>query len=960
MCDDQSASLEALSVRVNCNSSHFKQQIKNFLPQEFFLQSLSFDCDFNYQGQDLASLTGLVSQTSVTQSQVLKACFYLKQIDRFKSIELKMAQLDNGYELTFYLSGHMLLSSLQISGYLRGKEWYKNAYLLDIGEPFDEQKHQHSLQDIQKMFFDTGYCKAQIVDHVEKNVERKTVAVALALSKNKKFSIDAVAIEVEGLGHIVPSDLERMRQKLQELATKKLRHKFFSQELVKKFEQKAKELLERYGFMNFEITTQPDVHATLPIITLHCKVVLDQKKEFVFFGNHFFKKQELLHHLLMYGKSSWHFPCSIIIDELEQLYKSRGFWDVKISVKEEKHRLFCVIQENKRAIVSSVRFKDNESFSYYQLLRYSYKPCLKARFYHKDLLKKSHDQLIRLYKQHGFWDAKIAKQEFVPLTKKNNYQLVLTLDEGKQRMIGTCRVDGHEELLSMGPFAKVNKQHKKLFDPSLLVEQKQWLARYFKNKGYSKVGLDYKVQEVSKDTLDIIWHVSLQDQAVTFGKVLVTGNSVIPPTLILKERAFEYGDPWDKSKLEETLKRLRELDVFESVQLYPSREIDDDCCKPIFVKTVDADRYELRTRMGVQQVGKNLQFRRGFTYKFGADFFIRNPFHFGDLLVLKGNFTKFYRDSSLSYQFPWLRGHRVRSLYKAYDSLYCQPVYIGSKNSLYQSTQRGFLLNMTKCWSELTVSGTGGIEFMGIKEADQPDLHTIIDYDKELLGKKTGYLFVEPNLMWQHTDNLLNPKRGHLSLLTCKAMIDLNTKTSFLKILFEHSCYISLIDSFVLATRVRLGHVFNKSFDQLIPIERFYLGGPGSLRGYERDYCPPLGKLTEPIHDIHAGLPPEACDLWRYAPQGGRTMANINCELRFALYQNLGGVIFNDIGLLFKDKIEDIRGDGKNKLLGGSGFGFRYDTPIGPLRFDIGIKWRKMIKNFEARWTYYLTLGHAF
>lgn len=948
------------SVIIDCFSAHYKQKLQESLPEHFYLESIVYDVDFSYDTKELSYLTDLRSHETVTLAQVLKACFYLRQIDRFNKVELIIKKKGKGYAFTFYCFGHEMFTSLSVSGYMRGKEGYKNAYLLDVGEIFDEQKHRHSLEDIKKIFYEKGFCKAQIIDKVERNDKQKTVKVALALSRGFRFVIGDIHFHINSVGSISQVEVERMQRKIEAFCFRKLKNKSYSSDLIKKVEQKVLFLLKRYGFMNFDLSIKEKLHNTAHKVSIDFHIVLEQKKEFVFFGNNFFKKQDLLDHLLMYGKSSWHFPGSIIIDELMQLYKSKGFWNVDISIREEKNRVFCLINEGARISVAAVHFKDNDHFLKHKLIKNGLKTFLNTKYFDKDILKKSIDQLIRFYRQQGFWDIKVVKEEFVTTSKKNVYELFLTLDEGKQKKIKSYIISGYKDLEKQGPFARLKKESNFGFDPMIILEQKQWLLRYFKNLGYYKVGVEYELQENEDGTLNVIWNISLHDQAVKFGKPLVIGNSAISQSYIIREAGFKKGDAWDKNKLEETLKRLREFETFDSVQIYPSRDVDEDLEKPVFIKVIDADRYEVRTRMGLQQVGRNLRLRRGFTYKIGGSFFIRNPLCFGDRLVLEGDFTKFYRNFSCSYYFPWLFKYSIRCQYKAYDTLYNQPVYIGTKNSLYQAGQRGFLFNMTKRFLRVTLSGTGGVEFMGIKEADQHDLHTIIDYDQSLLDKKTGYVFLEPSIMWQKLDNIINPKKGHLSFVSCKAMIDFDTKTSFIKLLAEHSIYLPLHDQLVCALRLRFGHVFNKKYEQLIPIERFLLGGANSLRGYERDYCPPLGLLTDPIKDEHAGLPAEACNIWRYAPQGGRTMINLNTELRLSLYKNFGVVIFNDFGALFKDSIHTMLQDKSNNFLAGSGLGLRYDTPIGPLRFDIGVKWHKIIENFESRWATYLTLGHAF
>ena len=362
---------------------------------------------------------------------------------------------------------------------------------------------------------------------------------------------------------------------------------------------------------------------------------------------------------------------------------------------------------------------------------------------------------------------------------------------------------------------------------------------------------------------------------------------------------------------------------------------------------------------------RNLQFHRGFTYKVGATLCLKNPFHGADQMLLEGDATKFYHNIAGIYDFPWLFGKKIVSQLKCYDNAYQQPVYIGSQDGLYNATQQGLLFSVNhtrhnKQLGDFVLNGSVGVEFMGLFQADQPDLGSIIDYDPSLLGKKIGYLFIQPTVLWQSVDNLLNPSTGHMSFLSCKAMFDFDSKTSFFKVLFEHSLYFSIGQQAIVALRGRLGHLFNRCFDQINPIERFYLGGACTLRGYERDYCPPYGMLTKPIYDQHAGLPSCANDIWRYAPQGGRSMLNLNAEIRFNVYKNIGVVIFNDVGALFKDSLYSELISWHDNFFAGSGFGFRYNTPIGPARFDVGWKWKQQYPDFEARCVWYLTLGQAF
>ncbi len=983
-----------LLCSIDALSQHCLQDLNQSLPDSLYVNAIDYEIDPACIMEELTDITDLHEQKLTTKKDISNALFYLQKMGVFKSIVLKIYTLPatittdeniqtTPYEFEFQLQKHAIFSQLTISGPLRSKDRYKNAYLIDIGDIFDKQKHEHSLQAIHTILKHHGYFNAQLSDNVIYNKQNASVDVHLLLKKGKRFVIDNITSTACPSSHVSQADCQKMCQKITDACSAKLHNKYYSTELIKNIRHKIKALLEQKGFMIFNVDIHETVQVEKQTIDLDFKITVDRKKEFVFLGNSFFKHQDILNHLLLYGKSAWHFPSSVIADEIIQLYKNKGFWDATVTIREEKDKVFCLIAEGSRAIISSIHIYDNDTLPINPLIKNNFSQLLKTKFFDKELLKKSTEMLLKAYKQSGYWDVKIIKEQCLKThglkayenknaSCKSCYKLLLQIEPGHKRIIGNVTIPNYSDIQE--PFTLCYKDRlMQGFDSSLLLEQKQWINRYLRNQGYQKLSIDYELHENKnaqtisgqhpKETIkiiDVTWNISLHESEVKFGKTIIIGNNMVPYNSIMKEVCYNPGENWDKQKIEQTLKNLKELNIFQSIQLYPGQDTDEFLNKPLFMKLVHDDRYEVRTRFGLQQVGNNLQLKRGFTYKVGGSFYLKNLFNVADQGFLEADVTKFYRNITACYQFPWLFGKRIRCQFKIYDSLYEQPVYIGSKNSLYTATQQGFLWNMSHAFPSWTVSGSTGIEFMGIKQADQPQLGSIIDYDPCLLDKKPAYLFLEPNIIWQKVDNLLNPNKGHLSFISCKGMLDLDSKTSFFKLLIEHSEYFPLAQHFTLALRLRGGHVFNRHFDQLIPIERFYLGGASSLRAYQRDYCPPLGKLTEPIYDQHAGLPPQAHNLWRYAPQGGRTMVNFNVELRLPIYHNLGGAVFIDSGALFKNSVYVECQKPSDHFFAGSGFGIRYDTPIGPLRFDCSFKWKRQYPDFESWCVWYVTLGQAF
>jgi outer membrane protein insertion porin family/translocation and assembly module TamA len=148
---------------------------------------------------------------------------------------------------------------------------------------------------------------------------------------------------------------------------------------------------------------------------------------------------------------------------------------------------------------------------------------------------------------------------------------------------------------------------------------------------------------------------------------------------------------------------------------------------------------------------------------------------------------------------------------------------------------------------------------------------------------------------------------------------------------------------FVWSNRAQVGNIAPPAGDvTAIPFgKRFFLGGSTSLRGwgiYE------VGPLAE-------GL-----------PIGGNSMVAFSSELRAPLQGSLGAVLFVDGGNVWADSF----GIQLRDLRYAVGSGLRYQTPVGPIRFDVGYQLNPepgLLVNGspqQRRWRMHFSVGQAF
>ena len=410
---------------------------------------------------------------------------------------------------------------------------------------------------------------------------------------------------------------------------------------------------------------------------------------------------------------------------------------------------------------------------------------------------------------------------------------------------------------------------------------------------------------------------------------------------------YSEGDLWDQAKVKQTFRAFKDLEIFEVINLSADYS-DAQENKPVLLKLHLDDRYEVRTRAGLElQHVRKYQTFSGLTYKLGGTALIKNPGNCGDQVRFDCDFARSHREIIGRYRRPWFTRCPFFTTLQAYSIVYDQPAFIGSFNDLYTLIQHGFLLGVQKKSEHIDCGINNGFEWMEMHVKDNPaSLARAIDFKPQLIDKLVPFFFIEPTMMIEWLDDLLNPTCGGVTLFSLKAMVPLKKKykdTSFFKLLYEQSFFIP-IKTVVAAVRFRCGHIFYREFSAIMPSERFYLGGSHSLRGYDIDLAPPLGIFTDDDNEEHL------------VPRGGRSMVNANLELRIPVMKKIGAVLFQDLGALSGTMFADFK---RQDLLAATGFGVRVFTPLGPLRFDIGWKWRKQIPR-ERSFAWFLTFGQAF
>ena len=195
-------------------------------------------------------------------------------------------------------------------------------------------------------------------------------------------------------------------------------------------------------------------------------------------------------------------------------------------------------------------------------------------------------------------------------------------------------------------------------------------------------------------------------------------------------------------------------------------------------------------------------------------------------------------------------------------------------------------------------------------------------------------------------NNPLDPSTGSLvtgTFMYASRLVGSDSPYVFNRAEFEISQYYPIGRRTVFAWRVRGGTILPQKITlsgqrvgYVPPDQRFYGGGPNSVRGYGRNGLGPRVYISDNITIDSTGPTPDTTfnDL-KNAATGGNSAFVLNAELRFpspVFAQRVRLGLFVDVGQVWE------RGDELAAIQGvrvTPGAGVRFTTPLGPVRVDV-------------------------
>ena len=617
------------------------------------------------------------------------------------------------------------------------------------------------------------------------------------------------------------------------------------------------------------------------------------------------------------------------INRLKDLYLQKGYYSVKIEeeiaeLPKNEVALTYHITEGKKIYIRKIEFTGNDHFKDKKLrsvMATRTKGLLsfftKSGLLDKKALEFDRFKITSFYHNHGYIRAKVGDPQ-IDYSEKG---ITITIDviEGDQYAVNEVKVSGdmikpEDELLKS---LKITKEE--YFNREVLRKDTLLLKSIYADVGFAYADIAPLVKEDHEKHLANIEYKISKGEKVRFERINITGNTITRDKVIRRELKAIEGDYFSETNMRRSSGNLNRLGYFENVELNTKKGSSDDLMilditveeKQTGSFSIGAGYSSFETIIGTLSVKQENLFGRG--------------------QKLEGTVTIGGRtqDYVLRFTEPWLFDTHISSSANVYNTAIDWFEY--NKDSIGAGLSFGYPVP----FSDYTRVHTGyqydDADISGVAE----DASLII---KDMEGKNiTSSITV--GITRNTRDRPFLTKKGSENKFSIEyAGGILGGTVAFDRFLATSLWFFPLPLETVFVIRGDWGYILDRPEDGTLPMfQKFRIGGPFSVRGYEVGTISPVDPTTG---DYIGGVK--------------KMVYNAEFHVPILKSQGLEGVVFFDAGNVFTE-FQTVT---FNDIPSSYGLGVRWYSPVGPLRLEYGWKVNPLPGESKGEWIF--TVGKGF
>jgi outer membrane protein insertion porin family len=608
------------------------------------------------------------------------------------------------------------------------------------------------------------------------------------------------------------------------------------------------------------------------------------------------------------------------VQKLRDYYEDEGYFEVQITPSVEKFadgdvRIAFSIVEGRQIKIDRILFKGNAGLKD-QLLKDNL-ATRERQFYilrgkvQRQRLDEDVERIIALYNDYGYVQARVDATDVQVDRERALVTVTFTIVEGPQFRVAEVKAVGVTLLPEKEIMRQVRFKSGDLFSRSAIRDSAKNIENLYSTIGRASADVAPRTDQVPGQNLYNVAFDIIEGPEVYVERINITGNVRSQDKILRREIPLHEGDLYTLQKRERARQRLANLGYFEKVEVTTQPGSDktriivnvDVTERPTGLFSLGGGYSSVDSFIGSIDLAQRNFLGRGWEasarLRAGAN-------------TMQGviSFTDpWFLDRPLSAGFDLFSTDRRYTEYR-YNSLGAG-LRLGHPFEEYWRWNLGYRASRDKV-TDLTVLATPALQ--------------------EQAGTRVTSL-VSASVGRDDRDSVTTPTRGGQINLSTE-FAGLGGDSRYVKTIVFATRYQPIWLGHILGGRVEGGYGFGWSKDPLPLFERFYLGGPNSVRSFKfRELAPKdengvlIGGSTEVLGNVEYLVP-------------------VIFGIRLAGFFDIGQVygFGNDFDL--------------STLRKAAGAGFRWQSPFGPIRVDYGINLdRKTGEDFGA---FHFSVGTPF
>jgi outer membrane protein insertion porin family len=546
--------------------------------------------------------------------------------------------------------------------------------------------------------------------------------------------------------------------------------------------------------------------------------------------------------------------------------------------------------------------------------------------YSQQYLARDLNSIRDLYRANGFRDVQVTSRQVDDYGgKSGSIAIFIDIKEGPEWFVANLAIDGAPEADRKYLLSILHSTESQAYSDLSVANDRDSVLEYYYNNGYPSAKFEFTAEPAAAPNQVNLKFMISPGPRVYVRKVLVAGLERTRESLVSQRISSKPGEPLSQNQITGSQRRLYDLGVFAKVNAAIQNLEGDEPTKYVLYSFEEGARYLINTGFGAEigRIGGGTTSldspagTTGFSPRVSFGISRLNFLGLGHTVGLQMRVSTLEQRALATYVAPQFQGSPTLNLQFSglFDISHDVRTFSSRREEgsvqLGQKLTKANSLQYRYTFRKVNILGTPLVTPELIPRLSQP----------ERVGAFSGTFIQE------RRDDPLDAHRGiYTTIDLALASKYFGSQTGFARILARNSTYYKLTKTLVLARTTSFGLIKRYAGLPDIPLaERFFAGGSNSNRAFPDNQAGP--------RDLTTGF-----------PIGGNALFTNTVEMRFPLIgDNIGGVIFNDLGNVYSDWKKISLRFHQNGLqdfdyaVHAIGFGIRYRTPIGPVRGDFSL-----------------------